>query len=106
MNLYKKSFYLDYNDLKILEQKLSTYKIPEKDKKIVDIFIESFKKIKELLILFNELSSKVYLETIYIKIYFYNYEIICQINEEIMELNEILVYYKSIKKALKLTWDL
>ena len=56
MNLYKKSFYLDYNDLKILEQKLSIYKIPEKDKKIVDIFIESFKKIKELLILSNELS--------------------------------------------------
>ena len=66
------------------------------------IYLIFFKQIKELLYILNDLYSKGYPETIYIKIFFHKTNIICLYNENMYELKELLIYFKNIKKAIKL----
>ena len=105
-NEFSKSIFLDSKELKILDEKLLISKIPEKEKKIIEMYMASFKQIKELIYIFNELYSRGYPEDIYIKIYFYNYDIICIEKKNFIKLNALIIYYKNIKRAIKSTWEL
>ena len=102
---FSESIFLNFKDLKILEQRILISKIPEKEKKFLDIYLQSLKNIKELLNILNDLYSRGYREKVNIRIYFYNYENICMNNQIIIKLNELVILYKTIKKEIKSNWE-
>ena len=85
--------YLYYENLESIFQRVLLAKIPEKYIDISNNFINFFKKIKELIIIFNELYAKGYQEQIKIKIDF---------NKSIMSCNYNNINYSKIDELHKI----
>ena len=91
--------YLYYENLESIFQRVFVAKIPEKNKDIVNKFIELFKNIKEFINIFNDLYSKGYHEKIELKININKSEIFCNYNNKKYLIN-VNQYFSDIRNII------